>query len=334
MRRRRYTFLFHLMGALLKGYISKSTVSMLTIIKKGHISISPLPYNNVLFCVISCCVTYERCRVGCAVSICAHVLLLAHQCVAVFKCCQLLVTNNMPFVIPWRIPLVLRKEFCIYHVPLRGTRYSYFLANACLRVYEYTRTCNPMPTVPSRSVNSCLHSGVPEIASSKRKLAFGRTGCQRLLKIANHKHNFHHWYWWPKWRIKVTLAKNVHEKQKLSPLVTLGKNDQAKVSPMVSLAKNDQDKPKLSPLVSLVKNDKEKQKLLPFLSLAKNDKEKTKLSPLVSLPKNAQNQKLSALLSLAKNDQEKQKLSPLQTLVKNDEEKTKTFTVGILGRKG
>jgi len=29
------------------------------------------------------------------------------------------------------------------------------------------------------------------------------------------------------------LAKNVHEKQKLSPLVTLAKNDQAKISPLV-----------------------------------------------------------------------------------------------------
>jgi len=48
--------------------------------------------------------------------------------------------------------------------------------------YEQTRTFNPIPAVASRSVNSSLHSGVSEIASSKRELAFGRAGCQRLLK--------------------------------------------------------------------------------------------------------------------------------------------------------
>jgi len=42
------------------------------------------------------------------------------------------------------------------------------------------------------------------------------------------------------------LAKNVYAKQKLSPLVTM--------------TKNDQDQPKLSPLVSLTKNDQEKTK--------------------------------------------------------------------------
>ena len=136
------------------------------------------------------------------------------------------------------------------HVPFRGTRCSYFHANACLPVYEYTRTCNPMPAVASRSANSCLHSGVPEIASSERELAFGKAGCQRSLKISNRKHNFHQWYSWPKWPIRVTLSKNVYEKQKSSPLVTLAKNDQdqAKVSPLVSLAKNDQDQAKISPI--------------------------------------------------------------------------------------
>jgi len=40
------------------------------------------------------------------------------------------------------------------------------------------------------------------------------------------------------------LAKNVHEKQKLSPLVTLAKNnkDQPKLSLLVSLDKYDQEK--------------------------------------------------------------------------------------------
>jgi len=69
-----------------------------------------------------------------------------------------------------------------------------------------------MSAVASRSVNACLHRGVPEIASSECELAFGRAECQRLLKTSNHKHDFHHSYLQPKWSMKVTLAKNAHEK--------------------------------------------------------------------------------------------------------------------------
>jgi len=42
-----------------------------------------------------------------------------------------------------------------------------------------------------------------------------------------------------------------------------------KLSPLVSLAKNDQDQPKLSPLVSLAKNDQEKIKAFTVGNLGK-----------------------------------------------------------------
>jgi len=87
---------------------------------------------------------------------------------------------------------------------------------------------------------------VPAVASSKHEFAFGKEGCQRLIKISKHKHNLHHWYSYPKRPIKVTLAKNVYEKQKLALLVTL--------------VKNDQDQLKLSQLVTMIKFDQEKTK--------------------------------------------------------------------------
>ena len=51
-----------------------------------------------------------------------------------------------------------------------------------LLVYMYMGTSNPMPTVASWSMNSCLHSGVPEVASGEHELACGEAGCQSLLK--------------------------------------------------------------------------------------------------------------------------------------------------------
>jgi len=69
------------------------------------------------------------------------------------------------------------------------------------------------------------------------------------------------------------LANNA-QNQKLSPLLSMAKNDHEKNTfhhwyPWPKRLKNQ----KLSPLVTLAKNDQEKQKLLPFVSLAKNNQE-------------------------------------------------------------
>ena len=46
--------------------------------------------------------------------------------------------------------------------------YCFFLSMGCLSVYKYIRTSNPLPTVSSRSVNSCSNSGCQRLLLGER----------------------------------------------------------------------------------------------------------------------------------------------------------------------
>jgi len=49
-------------------------------------------------------------------------------------------------------------------------------------VYENIRTSNPLPTVASRSANSCSHSEVPKIASRRTQTRVWRSGMSEVAQ--------------------------------------------------------------------------------------------------------------------------------------------------------